>query len=110
VSDYADPKILAFTALPPGWINVYQNEDGTYFTRPCAGVMLRDIAMDSDDDAERDRFVEFTEECEGWLTGVCDNYRYVMSTTQEEWEGQYRSGHAYTGQSLAFYKKSVGKV
>jgi hypothetical protein len=38
---FPDWTDMAFTALPPGWINVYKKADGTFDTEPCPGVLTQ---------------------------------------------------------------------
>lgn len=37
-----DWTTVAVTALPPGWVNVWRNPDGTEFAEPCPAILLQE--------------------------------------------------------------------
>ncbi|ADG96539.1 conserved hypothetical protein [Segniliparus rotundus DSM 44985] len=95
---------VAFTALPPGWVNVYRMDDGTYETEPCPGVLLQEATQYKEcwdeevggSNVLRTRRCEMDREtrtvpaeiCVGNLSPACDVSNYVTTATAEEWEGQ----------------------
>lgn len=40
-------ETAAVTALPPGWVNVYQDDDGTEYTEPSPALLLQENRVTS---------------------------------------------------------------
>jgi hypothetical protein len=103
---YRDWTDIAFTALPPGWVNVFEKDDGTHYTEPCPGVLVQEsvtaekIWDEEDDDGhatlrtqsyETEREVRTVFVCAGYngesyLRPVDDEPGYIVTTTPEQWD------------------------
>jgi hypothetical protein len=99
---------VGFTALPIGWVNVFKNKDGTYYTEPCPGVLIQEATTYDQwwDEEHEDGRVEkrAKENCkmprETRAVFVCAGYvgepylrpvdddasSYEVTTTSEQWD------------------------
>lgn len=101
---------IAFTALPPGWINVFRDADGIHHTEPCPGVLVQESVsstsywdeVDADghhtlreQQHELDREVRAAFACGGYvgeanLLPADDINGYLITTTEEQWDDPRR--------------------
>lgn len=99
MNDRPEWRDIAFTALPPGWVNVYENTDGTHLVLPCPGVILREAVRDGGGYEVGDRETVYADSAgydDGNLivaAGQSLRTDYRMTTTRENWaeiEGSQR--------------------
>ncbi|OBG51473.1 hypothetical protein A5670_22825 [Mycolicibacterium fortuitum] len=86
-----------FTPLPPGWVNVYQWEEGKYETAPCPGVLTQASGEET-----RTVYVESVwpdDSAGGQLFAAYINASYVYTTTAENWALQFLSMYERAKQS-----------
>jgi hypothetical protein len=43
-----DWRTVSVTALPPGWVNVFREDDGTEFTEPCPALLLQELVNETE--------------------------------------------------------------
>ena len=83
-----DWTTVAFNPLPPGWVNVWEQEgDPLFFTLPCPGVLVEECV----EDGERVTRTVAAKFDEGYVVPAMDaNGGYITTETVEVWE-EYRA-------------------
>lgn len=79
-------RTISVSPLPPGWVTVWENEDGTFWTEPCPALLLQEL--DNQNDPPPDTRVVPACSVEGVFEFTDPDERCGLhtTTTADEWE------------------------